>query len=471
MLSRQGRTGLVAVVLALATSGCDELVTEAPAPQTASQVAEGPPPNVLFIVADDLSSSLGSYGHPIVQSPNIDRLANEGVRFDRAYNQYPLCNPSRASMLTGLRPDAIRVFDLTTHFRDNVPDVVTLPQHFRNHGYHTSRIGKVFHIEDRESWDERISPGPENLEGVTIVNPTPWLAAGSSPSWGISDAPDEDHRDARSATEAIRILERERDRNRPFFLAVGFHKPHAPYVAPRKYFDWYPLETIPALEDPTEDLRDVPRPALISNPPNYGVDRASLRHSVRGYYASISFIDAQVGRLLEALERTGLRENTIVVFVSDHGYHLGEKGQWMKRTLFETGARQPLIIAGPGIAGNTASKKVVELLDLYPTLVDLAGLPANRSVEGRSLRPLLVNPRASWPRPTYTQVLRSNGMMGRSIRSQQWRYTEWDEGRGGAEFYNTAKDPEERINLIDDPAFASEIRRLRTNLRANSGAL
>lgn len=450
-----------------------------PASPARAQQADRPP-NVLFIIADDMNNDLGTYGHPIVQSPNLDRLAERGVRFDRAYVQLPLCSPSRSSLLTGMRPDSVRIYDLKTHFRETVPDVITLPQLFRRNEYFTARVGKVFHmgvpseigtsgLDDPASWDEVVNPiGRDKQDEQSITNETPKRGLGSALAWRIDPGPDEEQTDGKVATEAIRLLEENRDR--PFFLAVGFFRPHSPYVAPKKYFDLYPLETIPAPADPTQDLKDIPEAALWVRPPNWGLGDDAMRRATRGYYAAISFTDAQVGRVLDALERLGLEENTIVVFWGDHGYSLGEHGQWMKQNLFEEVARAPFIIAAPGLAAGEATARTVEVLDLYPTLADLAGLPAPERVQGRSLRPLLTTPEAPWPHAAYTQTPRRRGeskFFGRSVRTERWRYTEWDEGRRGVELYDHATDPEERTNLADDPRYAGAVAVLKQMLHAH----
>lgn len=432
------------------------------------------PPNVVFIAADDLNNDLGTYGHPLVHSPNIDRLAARGVRFDRAYNQFPLCSPSRTSVMTGLRPDSTRVWDLQRHFRERLPDVVTLPQHFRRHGYFAARVGKIYHygvpgqigtagLDDPASWDVAVNPrGRDKHDEHTITNVTPQRGLGSALSWRADPGTDEEQTDGMVASEAIRLMEQNRER--PFFLAVGFYRPHTPYVAPRKYFDLYPLHAVAAPTDPNRDLADVPEAAIWTTPSNWGLGWEQMREARRAYYASVTFMDAQVGRVLDALRRLGLEDNTIVVFWSDHGYHLGQRGQWMKQSLFEGSARVPLVIAAPGAVRGAASPRVVELLDLYPTLADLAGLPRPEHVQGRSLRPLLMEPETRWPHAAHTQILRRRGdqqFMGRSVRDERWRYTEWDDGRRGVELYDHIMDPREEVNLADQPAYAEVMARLR----------
>jgi len=444
-------------------------------------------PNVLFIAADDLNNDLGCYGHPMVKSPNIDRLAARGVRFDRAYNQFPLCSPSRTSLMTGLRPDTTQVYDLQKHFRSVLPDVVTLSQLFQRNGYAAARVGKIYHygnpgqigtdgLDDPKSWNLVVNPrGVDKDEEKVLTNHTPNRGLGSSLSLYASPAPDEEHTDGKVASETIKLLEQSKDQ--PFFIAAGFYRPHCPYIAPKKYFDLYPIEKIAAPQISADELANVPQAALWTNPPHFGVSAQARREAIQAYYASISFLDANVGRLLDALDRLGLTDNTIVIFWSDHGYLLGQRGQWMKMSLFEGSARNPLIIAGPGVVKGSASGRTVELLDIYPTLADLCGLAdAPKNLAGRSLRPLLKNPSARWNKPAITQVQRGgdqNAFMGYSARNERWRYTEWDEGRRGVELYDEVNDPRETRNLANDPKYAkiaAGMKKLLQDARAQNAA-
>jgi len=435
--------------------------TGAAQPALAQQRPRGP--NVLIIMADDLNNDMGTYGHPMVKTPNLDRLAARAVRFDRAYTQFPLCSPSRVSLLTGLRPDTTRVHDLQTDFRTILPDVQTLPQMFKRNGYFTARVGKIYHygnpgqigtsgLDDPASWDMFVNPrGIDKDEESRLTNLTPARQLGSALAYYASPAPDEAHTDGKVASETIALLERHKDR--PFFIGAGFYRPHCPFIAPRKYFDLYPLDRIPAPAavpaSPTQ-----PPAAWFTNPPHWDVGEQGQRETIRAYYASITFLDANVGRVLDALDRLGLADNTIVVFLSDHGYHLGERGQWMKQTLFERSARAPLLVAGPGVsARGRATSRIVEFLDIYPTLADLAGLSAPAGLQGRSLKPLLSNPEASWDHPALTQVRRGAGsatFMGYSVRTERWRYTEWDSGARGVELYDEVNDPNELRHLATD---------------------
>lgn len=445
-----------------------------------AQPARARRPNVLFIAADDLNNDLGTYGHPQVLSPNLDRLAARGVRFDRAYTQFPLCSPSRSSLLTGLRPRTTRVFDLRYHFRYGLPDVVTLPQLFKQHGYFVARVGKLYHygnpgeigtngLDDPASWQEVVNPrGRDKDEEGKLVNLTPRRGLGAALAYLAADGSDEEQTDGKVATETIKLLEQNKDR--PFFIATGFYRPHCPYIAPKKYFDLYPLESINVPALPAGYDQKVPSLALASTRPwpHLGVSEQQARQAKRAYYASISFMDAQLGRVLDALDRLGLRDDTVVVFWSDHGYFTGEHGLWFKMSLYEGSARVPLVFAGPGVdAKGQGSPRLVELLDLYPTLADMAGLPAPKGLEGKSLRPLLLKPNTAWDRPAYTEVRRGGGGHGYSVRSERYRYVEWNDGQAGVELYDEQADPQELNNLAAEPAHAATLEQLAALVRKN----
>ena len=433
--------------------------------------------NVLFISVDDLNTDVGCYGHPLVKTPNLDRLAGRGVRFDRAYCQYPLCNPSRSTVLTGRRPDATRVINNGSHFRQALPDVVTLPQLFRTNGYYAARVGKIYHsgvpmeigangMDDLASWDYASNPsGRDRDQEGELVNFTPNRSLGSCLCYEMAEGTSEEQTDGKVAAEAIRLLEQ--NRNRPFFLGVGFYRPHSPHLAPKKFFDLYPLDQIPPVYHPPNDLQGVPPVALFIQPPNWGATEQQQREVIRGYYACVSFMDEQLGKVLDALDRLKLADHTLVVFWVDHGYLLGLHGEWMKTMLFEGAARVPLVLAGPGVVKGQACPRTVETVDLYPTLADLCGLTPPPGLEGKTLRPLLSNPQAQWNDPAYTQVVRLTDKrqpVGRSVRTERWRYTEWEQGKLGAELYDHDHDPNEFANLAADPTQAAVVAELQALL-------
>lgn len=440
--------------------------------------------NVLFIAADDMNCDLSVYGNSQVKTPNLERLMKIGVRFDNAYCQQPLCGPSRASLMTGLRPDTLDMHTLKHELRQKNPDVVTLGQLFRQNGYFSARAGKIYHYgnpgqigtdanDDPATWDMKFNPaGIDKTQENKITRYGPQKGGlGISMAWWDPESKDTDHTDGMVATKIIELIKQKKDE--PFFLAAGFYNPHCPYVAPKKYFDMYPLEeiSIPNLEEAKKDLLDVPEMAIqrdVRNWPYYfkGVSSEQARKCKQAYYACNSFVDAQVGRLLDAIEENGLMDKTIIVFWSDHGYFLGEKGLWYKRKAFERSARMPMLIAAPGLSNDKSSQKPVELLDLYPTLADLCGLQAPKNLEGKSLSPLLNDPKdASWTKPAITQVWHNKRAWGYSIRTERWRYTEWLEGTAGRELYDHRNDSDEVENLAGKAEFADVVSKLSKKLQ------
>lgn len=443
--------------------------------------------NVLFISADDMNCDLSVYGVAQVKTPNLHRLAKMGLRFDNAYCQQPLCGPSRASLMTGLRPDTLDMHTLKHELREKNPDVVTLGQMFRNHGYFSARAGKIYHYgnpsmigtdgnDDPLTWDQRFNPvGIDRSRQEKI---TRYGAGrqndknlGISMAWWDPVSRDEEHTDGMVASKIIDLIKEKKEE--PFFLAAGFFNPHCPYVAPKKYFDLYPLDSIeiPDLVAAKKDLDDVPAMAVMRDQKNWpfyfkDVTVEEARKCKQAYYATISFVDAQVGRLLDALEEADLMDRTVIVFWSDHGYFLGEKGLWYKKKAFERSARMPMIIAAPGLSQNKVTQKPVELLDLYPTLADLCGLDAPRNLEGASLKPLLLDPKdKTWIKPAVTQVWHNRKAWGYSLRTERYRYTEWLQGKAGRELYDHAQDPEEINNLANQKQQAKVVASLSKQLK------
>jgi len=422
--------------------------------------------NLLCIATDDLNNCLSAYGHPIVRTPNIDRIAKRGVRFDHAYCQFPLCSPSRSSMFTGLSPDSNGIYDLTTHFRANVPDVVTLPQLFRRNGYYSARSGKIYHynvpmhigtpgLDDPVSWQETVNPNgvDHTREELLLTNYTPDINnIGRAITFYASGSQDEEQTDGMTANAIIEMLENHA--SDPFFLGAGFFRPHIPWIAPSKYFDMYPLEQIQVPQFDESEMYMAPEWAYFTKPANWGMTAPQRREAIRAYYATISFVDAQVGKILNALDRLKLTDNTTILFFSDNGYMLGEHGQWQKWMVFENSARVPLIIAGAGVtARGQACSRTVELLDVYPTIAELCGLEGTpQNLQGRSLTPLLADPATSWDHPAVSQVTRPGiTVMGYSVRTERHRYTAWGpNGSQGEELYDYRVDPREVENLAND---------------------
>lgn len=468
---------LTAVLIGLAVCLSDAAGQGSPSSPDGSQA------NVLFIVVDDLNTDLGAYGHGLVQTPNIDTLAARGVLFTHAYAQYPQCNQSRASFLTSQYPDQLQVLSLKEHVRDAQPDVVTLPQHFRNNGYFTARVGKIFHqgvppeigqdgLDDRISWDLAINPAGVDIqvdEWIVSIAP-PELdkrSFGGMLSWLRLDS-DEAHTDEVGAAQAIRLLhDYHPDKTgKPLFLALGFYRPHTPYIAPGRFYDLYPPESVELPQVPPGDRESKPVAALADRRYQAEMTEGQKRQATQAYYASISFMDEQLGKVLHALDDSGLAENTVVLFVSDHGYQLGSHGLWQKKDLFENSLRSPLILAAPGrIAAGSRSDALVELVDIYPTLVALAGLDApGTHIEGADLLPLLDGGgqqrqeafSQSWSAAHLVRPER-RGMqvMGYSIRTDRYRYTEWSRGAEGVELYDYQDDPLEYRNLAGDESYTA----------------
>jgi arylsulfatase A-like enzyme len=445
-------------------------------------------PNVLFIVSDDLNNLLGCYGTPQAHTPHIDRLAARGMRFERAYCTFPLCGPSRNSFLTGLYPNSTGILSNAQLFRQTIPSQLSMPQAFRLDGYFAARVGKLYHYnvpksvgtdghDDPASWEVECNPaGVDRLveePDITTLRPNQF---GGTLSWYASPRGDGDHTDGMLAKDAEWILERCADRrDRPFFLAVGFFRPHTPYVAPEvPYFGLHPLDQMPVVTGVDKDREDIPAAALLSEKKEQaGMSEAQRREVRQAYAASISFMDAQVGRLLDTLDRLDLSDNTVIVFTSDHGYHMGEHGLWQKQSLFEESARVPMLIVAPGITkpGSVAPTPVSQV-DLFPTLAELCGVVAPENLQGQSLVPVLHDSREKGRGWAITQVVRRrrvNGnpasFFGYSLRTPQYRYTEWDGGDAGRELYDHEADSRELTNLADSPAHAATVARLHAILQ------
>ena len=429
-------------------------------------IADDKRPNVLFISIDDLNDWLGCYGgHPQVKTPHIDRLAGEGVLFSNAHCQAPICNPSRVSLILGQLPSTTGMYFLAPNFRtvEKTQDAETLFQYFRRHDYYLSTMGKIFHgTVDKPSFDH-IEPASGWRRPAKKIH---YTIPGSHPGWdwGEVDAPDEEMRDYKTAEWAAKELPKLAKRSEPFFLAVGFSLPHVPIYASKKWFDLYPLDEVQlpdAIANDREDLPDISK-TLTLNPTGprheWMIENDEARHAVRAYLATNSFVDHLVGMVLEGLEASGEADNTIIVLWSDHGFHLGEKQRWAKRTLWEDTTRVPLIITAPGMAEGEVCSRPVGLIDLYPTLTDMCGLPPKADNEGVSLKRLLLNPQAAWEQPTLTTF----GPNNHSIRSEHWRYTRYVDGT--EELYDHRKDPNEWTNLASNPEYVQVMRRHRTSI-------
>jgi uncharacterized sulfatase len=433
-------------------------------------------PNVLFIVSDDLRVDLGCYGAK-VSTPNVDKLALRGVRFERAYCQYPLCGPSRCSLMSGLRPDTTGVVQNGLPVRHRIKDLVTLPELFRLNGYVSMRVGKIYHLnipdgvgtpgpDDPQSWDSTFNPkGAEYSKDGDEYNPN--SKDGQSFRRVILSGDGKEQADYQSADEAIRLLRENKER--PFFLAVGFIRPHVPELAPKAYFDLYPMKKIEAPKVAADDREGKPALAFQHDKLDLGMDERSIRESIRAYHATTSFMDAQVGRVIDELDKLGLAENTIITFISDHGYLLGQHHEWQKMTLFDETCKVPVIVVAPQAKQRGAvARGLVESVDFYPTISELAGLKAPAALEGKSFVSLLDDPKRAGKDEAFTQVWRDRrGGSGRSVRTDRYRYTEWNEGKDGVELYDEENDPAEVKNLAKDSGSASVVSEMKKRLHAH----
>lgn len=433
--------------------------------------------NVLLIVADDLRDTVGCFGNRAAKTPNLDRLAARGVRFERAYAQYPVCNPSRTSFLTGLRCEQTGVVDNRWFFRDLLPDRPTLPQWLRRSGWWAGSYGKILHVGEAygefrpgwmdvgKSWDEAkmFPPAPESLklEGRNLSGGSlPWCY------WWSMDGPDDAQPDGKNATHAIAAIGQKTADRKPWIVGAGFHRPHDPFVVPKKYFDLYPPGSIPLYRDPADMS---PAPPLAMPGGSFGKAFRAFTDQdqwefLRAYYAGVSFTDAQVGRLLDTLDRLDLWANTLVIFIGDHGYHLGEREWWNKNTLFERSCRAPMIIAAPGAEAGGVCKVPVEFLDLFPTVMDYCQVTPPDGLGGRSLRPQLEDPAKPGKDAAFTLVSRGGARFGQAVHAQRWHFNRWSDG--AEELYDLLNDPEENHNLAGRPEHAAVQTELRGKLTA-----
>ncbi len=460
-------------------------------------------PNILFLAVDDLRLELGCYGVKDVKTPNIDRFAASGVAFTHAYCQQAVCNPSRVSLLTGLRPDKTKVWDLDTDFRTTIPEAVTIPQHFRTHGYRAVAFGKIFHntFPDDVSWDEPthwpegvVKYSQENRQRLADFHqqmksdgrPEKAIARMRGPATEIQEQPDEMNPDGKQTVDAIEKLRELAFGKAPFFLAVGYIRPHLPFITPKKYWELYDRAKIPLATNPFlphgapalafgdkslggfYELRDYMDYADAPSPFEQPLTEAQQRELKHGYYASVSFIDTQIGLLLNELDRLGLASNTVVVLWSDHGWKLGEHRGWCKQSNYEIDTRVPLMIRAPSAKANgRQSHALVEFVDIYPTLCELASLSVPPVLEGKSLAPLLNDAAAKGKSAAFSQFPRKHedrNFMGYAMRTERYRYIEWLENSTGSiaarELYDHETDPDENENIADRPEYAALLKTL-----------
>ena len=427
-------------------------------------------PNILLIVSDDLNTDLGCYGNQIVKTPNIDRLASRGVRFDNAYCQGTVCNSSRASIFSGLRPSTTDVLDNDTPWPKQLPNLQYMPAYFQQQGYFTATFGKILdhkRVPEQPYWDQEVKEwGKYPDEDQILQQGRLYPGSPGSVFWAKVKGPDAITPDGEMAVEAVKMLEQQAEQEQPFFAAVGFRRPHTPFAVPSKYFDLYSPDAMQLPVVPDGYRETLPSGITELKPFTGGKEEA--KQALAAYYACISYVDSQVGVLLQAVDRLKLWDNTVVIFISDHGYHTGHNALWYKGWLFEQTTLTPTIVAAPGYASG-ACQRVVELLDLYPTLVDFAGQKPLAALPGTSLLPLLKNPQAPWHRNAVSSigVLDADHrriFVGHSIRTADFRYTQWDQGKQGVELYNLANDAQGLNNLVEDSRYADKRAKLQVLL-------
>jgi uncharacterized sulfatase len=431
-------------------------------------------PNVLFIIADDLTRSLGCYGHPTVKSPNVDRLASQGIRFDRAYCQYPVCSPSRLSFLSGRRPEHTGMYGNEGESRTALlKDAVFMPEYFKQQGYFTARVGKVFHIgrDVPECWDvteegtpaNRIIYQPQEVDKLALTDTIITQGrltggGGEGNTWSVTSAPESKLIGWQIATRIVELIEQANKGDKPFFIACGFRRPHLPHLAPKSYFDGYPDDKVPMPE-----RSPVIHPRVQSTPSDQ-----DTRDGMRSYLACVTFMDTQLGRVLDTMDRLKLWDNTIVIMIGDNGYHLGSRGgYWGKGTGYDESCGVPMVVVAPGKAKSVACKRVVEYLDFYPTLVEMCGLPPMKGMEGRSIRPLLDNPQAPWDHAAFSIVARQDKPSVLAVSTEKYRLIENEDGKGGLELYDIQADPREWVNLASNPECAEAMAKMKQLARSH----
>jgi iduronate 2-sulfatase len=431
--------------------------------------------NVLLIISDDLRDTVHCYGNEVVKTPNIDRLAARGVLFQHAYVQYPVCNPSRTSFLTGLRSEQTHVVDNRMMFRTQLPDVVTMPQLLRQNGWHTASFGKVFHVGEvigeirkgwmdvGRSWDEGQmflpTPAGHKIEGRNMTGgKLAWC------NWAATAGTDDDQPDGQTAKHAIATIEKYTAAKKPWMVAAGFHRPHDPFHSPKRYFDLYPAGSMTIYHDPPDisPAKPLTMPGGAFAEAFNEFSETDRQEFQRAYYAGVSFMDAQVGRLMDSLDRLKLWDHTLVIFIGDNGYHHNERGWWNKHTLFERSCRVPCILVAPGAKKGGVCRSLVEFVDLYPTVADYCGIQPSSALAGKTLRPLLNNPAAPGKSAAFTLVTRGGNRYGQAARTDRWRYVHWSDGN--SELYDETNDPQEVHDLSGDPSQSNRIEEMQRML-------